>query len=80
MSDVVVVKVPKLGMSMQEGELVEWLVADGDAVEAGQPLYVLATDKVEQEIESPAAGTVRLLGKVDTTYEVGEVLAEITPH
>jgi len=80
MSDVVVVKVPKLGMSMQEGELLEWLVADGDAVEAGQPLYLLGTDKVEQEIESPAAGTVRLLAEVETTYEVGEVLAEITPH
>jgi len=55
-------------------------VADGDAVEAGQPLYLLGTDKVEQEIESPAAGTVRLLAEVETTYEVGEVLAEITPH
>ena len=80
MSELVVVKVPKLGMSMQEGELVEWLVSDGDTVVAGQPLYLLGTDKVEQEIESPAAGTVRLLAEVDTTYEVGEVLAEITPH
>jgi 2-oxoglutarate dehydrogenase E2 component (dihydrolipoamide succinyltransferase) len=80
MSELVVVKVPKLGMSMQEGELVEWLVSDGDAVVVGQPLYLLGTDKVEQEIESPAAGTVRLLAEVDTTYEVGEVLAEITPH
>lgn len=74
----VVVKLPKLGLTMEEGELLEWLVADGDTVREGQPLYVLATDKVENEVESTAAGTIRLIGQEETTYKVGDVLAEIT--
>lgn len=35
----------------------------GDAVQEGQVLYVLATDKTETEIESPTSGTVEVLGK-----------------
>ncbi|MFG2939592.1 biotin/lipoyl-containing protein [Streptomyces sp. NPDC048282] len=79
MSEVVVIKLPKLGLTMEEGELLEWLVEDGDTVEEGQPIYILATDKVENEIESPATGTISLIGEIETTYKVGDVLAEITP-
>ena len=53
------INIPKLGVSMTEGTLVEWLVADGDEVSEGQPLYVVETDKVENEVEATAAGTVR---------------------
>jgi glutaconyl-CoA/methylmalonyl-CoA decarboxylase subunit gamma len=73
----VLVKLPKLGLTMQEAELIEWLVSDGDSVEAGQPIYLLATDKVEHEIEAPAAGTIQLVGETETKYQVGEVLAKI---
>ncbi|GGI99028.1 lipoyl domain-containing protein [Streptomyces brasiliensis] len=79
MSVTVLVKLPKLGLTMQEGELVDWLVSDGDTVEAGQPIYLLGTDKVEHEIDSPAAGTIRLIGEVETKYQVGDVLAKIAP-
>ena len=72
------VRMPKLGVSMNEGAITEWLVSDGDAVTEGQPIYMLATDKVESEIESPAAGRIRLIAELDTTYPVGELLAEIT--
>ncbi|MEU9456998.1 biotin/lipoyl-containing protein [Streptomyces sp. NPDC048277] len=78
MSEVVVVRLPKLGLTMEEGELLEWLVEDGDTVEEGQPIYILATDKVENEVESTVAGTIRLIGEVETTYKVGDLLAEIT--
>jgi pyruvate/2-oxoglutarate dehydrogenase complex dihydrolipoamide acyltransferase (E2) component len=78
MSEIIVIKLPKLGLTMEEGELLEWLVEDGAAVEEGQPTYILATDKVENEIESPTAGMIRLIGEVETTYKVGDVLAEIT--
>lgn len=56
---------------MTEGTIVEWLVAEGDAVTEGQPLYRLETEKVEMEVECPAAGTVHLLGQAGTTYLVG---------
>jgi pyruvate/2-oxoglutarate dehydrogenase complex dihydrolipoamide acyltransferase (E2) component len=72
------IKIPKLGMAVDEATLAEWLVADGERVEAGAPLYVASTDKVDQEITSPAAGTVRHIGEPDQTYPVGTLIAEIT--
>lgn len=74
------VRIPKLGMSMQEGQITDLLVADGAHVDADAPLYVLATDKVEQEIPAPAAGTVRWIAEIDTDYEVGALVAEIIPN
>lgn len=71
-------KIPKLGMSMNEATIVQWLVADGDAVQVGQPLYLLETDKTENEVPSPVAGVITLIGVVDETYEVGTVIAEIS--
>jgi pyruvate/2-oxoglutarate dehydrogenase complex dihydrolipoamide acyltransferase (E2) component len=71
-------KIPKLGMSMNEATIVEWLVADGDSVQEGQPLYLLETDKTENEVPSPVAGVIRFIGVVDETYEVGTVIAEIS--
>lgn len=68
---------PKLGFSMNEGELVEWLVADGGAVTEGQPLYALESEKSTQEVDSPASGTLRILKAVGETYPVGTILAEI---
>ena len=72
------VRVPKLGMSMTEGEITEWRVADGDHVEIGQTIYTLATDKVDSDIESAELGTIRIIGDVGVTYEVGTVIAEIS--
>jgi pyruvate/2-oxoglutarate dehydrogenase complex dihydrolipoamide acyltransferase (E2) component len=68
---------PKLGFSMNEGTLAEWLVADGGAVEEGQPLFALESDKSTQEVEAPASGTLRILKQTGETYEVGTVLGEI---
>ena len=72
------VLLPKLNFSMNDGVLAEWLVADGDAVTEGQPLYALESDKSTQEVESPASGTVRIVAAVGETYEVGSLLAEIS--
>tara|TARA_R110000765_G_scaffold130701_2_gene229231 strand:+ start:1241 stop:1471 length:231 start_codon:yes stop_codon:yes gene_type:complete len=68
---------PKIGFSMNEGELVEWLVADGERAIEGQPLYALESEKSTQEIESPATGTLRIRATIGETYEVGTVLAII---
>ena len=40
---------------MESGTIVRWLKSEGDAVEKGEPLYELDTDKVTQEVESDAA-------------------------
>jgi pyruvate/2-oxoglutarate dehydrogenase complex dihydrolipoamide acyltransferase (E2) component len=71
------VLMPKLGFSMDEGLLSEWLAGDGARVEKGQMLYSLESDKSAQEIESPATGVLKILAPAGGTYSVGHVLAEI---
>jgi pyruvate/2-oxoglutarate dehydrogenase complex dihydrolipoamide acyltransferase (E2) component len=73
----VTVKIPRLGVAMEEGTLTSWLVDDGAVVSVGQPLYTLETDKVEQEIESPAEGILRHLVETGETLAVGTPVAEI---
>lgn len=68
---------PKLGFSMDEGKLVEWLVADGGEAQAGEPLYVLESDKSSQEVDAPATGKLKILKATGEIYEVGTVLGEI---
>lgn len=71
------VLLPKLGFSMTEGALAEWLVSDGATVEAGTPLFTIESDKSTNEVESPASGTLRILIQPGETYPVGTVLATI---
>lgn len=71
------VLLPKLGFSMNEGELTEWMAEDGATVTAGQPLFALESDKATNEIEAPASGTLRILKPAGETYEVGTLLGEI---
>lgn len=68
---------PKLGFSMNEGELVDWLVADGGTVTEGEPLFALESDKSTNEVEAPASGILKILKPVGETYEVGTILGLI---
>jgi pyruvate/2-oxoglutarate dehydrogenase complex dihydrolipoamide acyltransferase (E2) component len=68
---------PKLNFSMAEGAVAEWLIADGAAVTAGQMLYVLESDKATQEIEAPAAGTLRIKVPAGEQHPCGTVLGVI---
>jgi pyruvate/2-oxoglutarate dehydrogenase complex dihydrolipoamide acyltransferase (E2) component len=71
------VLLPKLGFSMNEGTLNEWLVPDGGHAVEGEPLYALESEKSVNEVESPATGTLRIIKETGETYEVGTVLAVI---
>jgi pyruvate/2-oxoglutarate dehydrogenase complex dihydrolipoamide acyltransferase (E2) component len=71
------VLIPKLGFAMNEGSIAQWLVADGARVDAGQLIYSLESDKSVVEIESPASGTLRIIGRIGEVYPVGTVIAEI---
>lgn len=71
------VLLPKLGFSMNEGQIAEWLVADGAQVSEGDPLFLLEADKSTNEVEAPASGTLRIEAVVGETYEVGTVIAYI---
>jgi pyruvate dehydrogenase E2 component (dihydrolipoamide acetyltransferase) len=71
-------KLPDLGEGVAEGEVVRWLVAEGDAVAEDQPLVEVMTDKATVEIPSPRAGIVARLGAVvGQTVPVGHVLVVI---
>ena len=72
-----VLKIPKAAVSMQEGTLTSWLVADGETVVEGQPIYTLELEKSSMDVESPAAGILEQVGIPGTTYKVGEVIGEI---
>jgi pyruvate/2-oxoglutarate dehydrogenase complex dihydrolipoamide acyltransferase (E2) component len=68
---------PKLGFSMTEGTVTEWLYTNGAEVTEGELLYLLESDKSVQEVEAPTGGTLRILKEAGETYPVGTVLAEI---
>jgi pyruvate dehydrogenase E2 component (dihydrolipoamide acetyltransferase) len=50
---------PKMGDAMEEGTLVRWLKQEGDAVQEGEPIAEIATDKATVEIEAPVSGVLR---------------------
>lgn len=52
------VKMPKLGQTVEEAMIVQWLKQEGDEVKEGEPLFTVQTDKAEIEFESPATGTL----------------------
>ncbi len=76
--DLVAVYMPKYGMTMEAGIIAEWLVEEGDHVEAGDSLAVITTEKVDTELESPASGTIAELSvAVEAEVPVGKIIAYI---
>ena len=71
-------KVPKLGMDMEEANILRWLVEEGAQVEKGDPVIEIDTDKVSYEVEANADGIIRgLRGQEGETFPVGATLAYI---
>jgi len=69
---------PKLGMNQEEGEVVSWLVAEGDEVKEGQPIVEVETDKTTVELESTATGVIaRILHGEGGIVPINGVLAVI---
>jgi pyruvate/2-oxoglutarate dehydrogenase complex dihydrolipoamide acyltransferase (E2) component len=72
------VTMPKLGMNMEDGVLVRWLVAEGALVKNGQEILEIETDKATTEIEAPAAGILaRIVRREGETVPINGVLAVI---
>ncbi len=71
------VKLPRLGQGMEAGTVVKWLKSEGDAVEKGEPLYELDTDKVTQEVEAEASGVLLKIAVPEGEVPVGTTLALI---
>jgi pyruvate/2-oxoglutarate dehydrogenase complex dihydrolipoamide acyltransferase (E2) component len=71
------VVMPKLGLTMEEATLGRWLVEDGEHVTAGQPICEIETDKVTEELEAEADGTLRHAVAVNVTVAAGAVIGYI---
>jgi pyruvate dehydrogenase E2 component (dihydrolipoamide acetyltransferase) len=71
------VKLPRLGQGMESGTVTKWLKNEGDAVEKGEPLYEIDTDKVTQEVESDFAGVLLKIALREGEAPVGQTIAYI---
>ena len=72
------VPMPKLSMTMEEGELIAWVKNEGDQVRAGEVIAEVNSDKVEMEVESPADGTlVRHTAAAGDVVPVGAPIATL---
>jgi pyruvate dehydrogenase E2 component (dihydrolipoamide acetyltransferase) len=70
--------VPKWGMSMEEGEVTQWRVSEGDTLAVGDEYVDIETSKIVNAAESPVAGTlVRITGQVGQTLQVGLLLGVV---
>jgi pyruvate dehydrogenase E2 component (dihydrolipoamide acetyltransferase) len=70
------IDMPQLGLTMEKGTILQWLKAEGEKVEKGQPVVLIQTEKVEYEVEAPAAGTLlALVAKEGAELPVGGLMA-----
>jgi pyruvate dehydrogenase E2 component (dihydrolipoamide acetyltransferase) len=68
-------KFPDIGEGLTEGEIVRWLVKEGDEITEGQPLVEVETDKALAEIPSPKTGVVlKILAREKEIVKVGQVI------
>lgn len=71
-------KLPDIGEGLTEGEVVKWLVQEGDVVTDDQPMVEVMTDKATVEITAPRAGTIqKILAAEGETIPVGDVMVVI---
>ncbi|MFX0141598.1 MAG: biotin/lipoyl-containing protein, partial [Candidatus Hodarchaeota archaeon] len=69
---------PKLGMTMEEGTIIQWLKKEGDTVEKGEKILEIETDKVTIEVEAPATGVLRkILAIENQIVPIGRTIAII---
>jgi 2-oxoglutarate dehydrogenase E2 component (dihydrolipoamide succinyltransferase) len=73
------IRLPKMGESVTEATITNWLKNIGDSVEIDEPLVEVATDKVDNELPSEAGGVlVQRFFEVDQVAQVGDVIAIIS--
>ena len=69
------IRMPKMSMTMTEGEMGPWQVEVGDQITAGDVVCEVMTDKVDMEVESPVSGILVEIVATEGTVAVGEPIA-----
>ena len=73
------VKVPTVGESITSGILSAWHKKDGEAVNSGDVLFTLETDKVSTEVNAPESGILRTQAAEGDEVKIDQVVAVIEP-
>lgn len=75
------IRLPKMGESVTEATITNWIKGVGDTIEIDEPLVEVATDKVDNELPSEVSGTVaKIFFEVDEVAQVGDVIALISTN
>ena len=70
---------PKMGESVAEATITEWLKKEGDPISMDESVLTIATDKVDSDLPSPVSGTLsKILFQVNDVIQVGQVIAHIS--
>lgn len=78
--DIQKITMPKWGLSMQEGTIVEWLAAEGSEIARGDEIVEIETDKVNNGYEAPCSGLLRRhVAAIDQTVPVGGLIGVVAP-
>ena len=68
---------PKIGFSMTEGQIAEWMYGDGEEVTEGEALFLLEADKSTNEVEAPASGKLKVVTPEGETVQCGTIVGYI---
>ena len=70
------VTMPKMGMAMEDGEIVKWYVEEGTYIKEGDMVLTIMTDKASVDIDSPISGLlVDICAKAGDVVPIGEIIA-----
>ncbi len=71
------VTMPKLGLTMETGKIVEWKKQEGEEVQEKEILLVVETEKITYDVESPASGILHIICPVESEVPVSELIGII---
>ena len=71
------VTMPKLGLTMETGKIVEWKKQEGEQVQEKEILLVVETEKITYDVESPATGILHIISPVESEVPVAELIGII---
>lgn len=71
------VTMPKLGLTMETGKIIEWKKQEGDQVQEKEILLVVETEKITYDVEAPATGILHIISPVESEVPVAELIGII---